>query len=698
MSRSNRGTPSPIIACAGVPASASAQRWTKLLSAALIALAAIWVYANSFGGAFVFDDHAWIESNSNIRQLWPIGPIFAPIGDEALGGRPVVNLTLAINYALAKTDGAGKPDVWGFHGVNLAIHILAAWILFGIVRRTLVLPALGERFGPVATPLALAVALLWVVHPLQTQAVTYVIQRSESLAGLFYLLTLYCVIRGATSGVRGPGSGDREEAREDICESAAPASLKPHSSSLKPVLWSLAAVTACALGMATKEVMVTAPLVVLLYDRAFLSGSFRRALAERWSLYLGLSATWGIIVWSLVATHFHGGTTGFAVSQFTPVQYLLTQPGVLVHYLRLVFWPTGLSINYGWPPTHAFSQIVWPGLVIVALLGLTGWTLAKRPMLGFLGAMFFLVLAPTSSFIPIRDAAFEYRMYLPSATVLLLAALGVWTLCDRIWPRDARRGDHASSAGWLTPLAMLTVALIGLGSTTVARNDVYRSEFALWSDAVQKYPNSPLNQLNYAKGLADRREFSNAIDHFQRVVNLNPNYAEAYVNLGLMQERQPDQLNAAIDNFRAAARIRPEFAEAWFHLGVALGSSGDVAGAVGAWREANRLKPDNPAFINHLAWALATDPDKSVRDGPAAVRLAERGVEINNREEPIPLMTLAAAYAEAGRFREAEETAKQALALATKRKRDPLRDALLVALQQQIRLYQDHAPYHSPAR
>ena len=169
---------------------------------------------------------------------------------------------------------------WGYHVVNLAIHILGALVLYGVVRRTLLCASLRQRYGDEARWLALAVALIWVVHPLQTESVTYLIQRTESLMGLFFLLTLYCVIRGSTS------SGRRG--------------------------WYAAAVVCCALGMGSKEVMVVAPLTVLLYDRAFLSGSFREALRARAALYAGLFGCWLVLV-GLVASTSHSLTAGFGL-------------------------------------------------------------------------------------------------------------------------------------------------------------------------------------------------------------------------------------------------------------------------------------------------------------------------------------------------------------------------------------------------
>jgi protein O-mannosyl-transferase len=215
------------------------------LAIAVLVLAVVVVYANSLTGVFVFDDTPGIVENPTLRHAGNIGGLIAPPGDEAgtVGGRPVLNLSLAFNYVL------GGTQVVGYHVFNVAVHLAATLLLFGILRRTL-----KEREGGVAV--AFAVALLWAVHPLQTEAVTYVIQRAESLMGLFYLLTLYGFIRLSSP----------EEASEQRGAS--------------PLVWGVLSVLACFLGMGTKEVMVSAPLVVLLYDRTFVAGSFHDAWCE----------------------------------------------------------------------------------------------------------------------------------------------------------------------------------------------------------------------------------------------------------------------------------------------------------------------------------------------------------------------------------------------------------------------------------
>ena len=276
------------------------------LSACLIVAATLAAFSNSFGGPFVFDDRSAIVENPTIRRLWPPStPLGPPSNGATVTGRPLLNLSLAINYAM------GGLDVWGFHAANLAIHLAAALLLFGILRRTLLLPAMRDRFGAAATPLGLAVAALWALHPLQTESVTYLAQRAESLVGFFYLLALYGLIRGAGEGIGEWGFGIGPRGKQP--GNSNPLSLIPHPlnppNPLTP--WYAVSFLACLLGMASKEVMVSAPVILLIFDRTFLSGSFRAAWRQRRGLYLALAGTWLLLAWLVFSAGNRGGSAGF---------------------------------------------------------------------------------------------------------------------------------------------------------------------------------------------------------------------------------------------------------------------------------------------------------------------------------------------------------------------------------------------------
>jgi protein O-mannosyl-transferase len=377
---------------------ASAGLWWR---AGLLALAGLLTYWNSFSGSFVLDDVGSIVENRHIREWWRLGGLLMPERELPVAGRPLVNVSFAINYAL------GGLNVAGYHAWNVAVHLGCALLVFGIVRRTLRLGSLDVWLGGRSLDLAFAIALLWALHPLNTEAVDYVTQRTETMMGLFYLLTMYASVRAARS-----------------------ASWKG---------WPIVAVGSCAAGMACKESMVTAPAMVVLYDCVFIFKSMKDAIRARWRLYGGLAATW-VVLALLLASGPRIHSAGFSAG-VSPWTYLLNQTVMMVRYLRLAVWPNSLVVNYGWPLPLTLADVVPQAVMVVALLGATIAALIRRPPLGFLGASFFITLAPTSSVVPIAtEVGAERRMYLPLIPLVVLTVVGgvyVWDLVER---RRSKRG------------------------------------------------------------------------------------------------------------------------------------------------------------------------------------------------------------------------------------------------------------------
>jgi tetratricopeptide (TPR) repeat protein len=608
------------------------------LAALIIILAGLAAYANSLSNAFVFDDMDSIVSNGAIQHLWPPWKFFAPLN------RPILNLSLAVNYALS---GGG---VISYHAFNIAVHILAALTLFGLVRRTLL------QYGSLeesACALALATALIWEVHPLQTESVTYIIQRAESLAGLFYLLTLYGLVRAsadaATSDAETGGRGDAENKRKPFLR----ASPSPR---LSVFLWRAVAVVACALGMGTKQTVATAPLVALLYDRVFLSGSFREALRRRWAVYAALAATWLLVVPSLLspsgAQHV---SAGFQMTSISPMEYAVTQLGVILHYLRLSFWPAGLCLDYHWPQAKGLADIL-PGAVVVgALAAATAAALALRPkFFGFLGAWFFLILAPTSSFMPIADAAVEHRMYLPLAAIAAFVVIGGWVLLGRLVRRGGFGGDRRSVRTWPAVVLFLIVAV--LGYLTTLRNLDYRSAFSIWDDTVRKAPDNPRARNGRGEAYFHMKKYEEALRDYDDAAALNRNYAPAYNSRAILYNEQgkydealenadaaialdPEfavyhntravvlahrhDYPAAIREYDQAVRFDPYFADAYMNRGVDYGKIGRLAEALADFDKAIALRSDYPsAYYNRgNTYADRKDYDQAIRDYTRAIEL-----------------------------------------------------------------------------
>ncbi len=552
----------------------------RKLAALLLVLAGLLAYQNSYTVPFVFDDISSIVENPTIRHLWPLGQALSPPrgeGQLTVTGRPVINLSLALNYSL------GGLAVRGYHVFNLTVHILAALTLYGIVRRTLLGERLRPRFGSAAEGLALATTLLWTVHPLQTEAVTYIVQRAESLVGLLYLLTLYCFIRGAESTA--------------------------------PKIWYLLTVAACALGMATKEVMVSAPLIVLLYDRTFVTGTFREAWRQRRVLYLGLASTW-LLLGCVVASAGIVGHQAGGRADATWWRYALTQPNVILHYLRLALWPHPLCLDYQWPIAEASTKLLPPVIVVAALLAATVWACARKSAWGFLGAWVFLILAPTSSVLPLPDPAFEHRMYLPLAALIVALVTSVyWLGKHRLTAQPGL--DRALGWGLSGVIACLFVSL------TIQRNYDYRSETAIWQDTVEKRPQNFRAHNNLGVALKIQGRMPEAIAHYERALRLNPDYANAHYNLGVALARL-GRLPEAVKHWEDALRIEPDDAQVHYNLGVTLAQLDHLPEAIGHYEQALRIKPDFAEAQNNLGIAL-----KNQGQIPEAIAHYEQALRLN---------------------------------------------------------------------
>jgi Flp pilus assembly protein TadD len=519
--------------------------WGTLLASSIIVFAALAAYHNSFSGPFMFDDLSAVTNNPSIRQL---GSALSPPANLTVGGRPVLNLTFAVNYAL------GGMNVGGYHAFNLFIHALAGLTLFGIMRRTLSRPTLRARFGAAAWPLALAVAVIWVVHPLQTEAVTYISQRAESLMGLFYLLTLYGFIRSVES----------------------PLSIR----------WQVFSILACWLGVLSKETIVTVPVIVLLYDRIFVAHSFGEVWRKRWRYYVGLAG-----MWLLLLAHLRLGLDQHEVGFDQGVtwwSYALTSCRSVVLYLKLAMWPHPLILDYGADYGQHATKILWYVLVLAVFV--TGLVIAlwRRPVAGFAGAWFFIILAPTSSIVPIAGQPMaEHRMYLSLAGVVAMAVLGLYMWMGR------------------RSLIIFAAMAVGLGWLSLQRNEDYRSNLAIWNDTVAKCPENArahFNLGNLLLGIPGR--LPDAVAEYQAALRIKPDFAEVHSILGMTLATIPGRLPDAILEYEAALRIKPDLVEARFNLGNALLQQGRYSAACEQYEETVNLRPDKVDAHVNLGMAL----------------------------------------------------------------------------------------------
>jgi tetratricopeptide (TPR) repeat protein len=505
----------------------------------LIILLCVAAYSNTFSVPFQFDDPYNITSEPLVRAR-----SFMKLLAMTRG---VGHFTFALNYGL---HGA---DVAGYHVVNLIVHVLNALLVYGLVVlsfRTPVLQrsSLRHRAGTIA----FFSALLFAVHPVQTEAVTYIVQRFASLAALFYLTSLVAYIKSRLAGLENRSKG-------------------------MTLAWYAAALVSAVLAMKTKEIAFTLPVVITLYELLFFEGTIKKRIF----LLLPLLLTMMIIPLSLLGTATPLGQMINDVSETTRVQtdmtrggYLFTEFTVIVTYLRLLFLPYHQNLDYDYPVFHSFlePQVVFSFLLLALLFG-TGIYLLYRerrsPGAGRLIAFgifwFFITLSVESSVIPIVDVIFEHRLYLPSVGFFLACTSALFLGAARLkarWPQ----ADRAVMGALLSA----SVVLAGL---TFARNIIWQSEVSLWENVIALSPAKARGYNGLGLAYQHLSRHGKAIDCFSRAISLDPEYFNAYMNRGVMYG-QTGAFDKALEDLDRAIVINPKFAEAYSNRGIVYALTG----------------------------------------------------------------------------------------------------------------------------
>jgi len=378
----------------------------NLAAVFLIAILATVIYSNSFDCSFHFDDNPGIVENYAIHRF-DLKGMLSPNNPGC--DRPVLNLTLALNYYF------GKLNAFGYHLVNLLLHIANGIMLYFILLRTISFSSIRNKYHERSYRIALYAALIFTAHPIQTQAVTYIISRTSLLATFFYLLALLLFIHAFKQGAR-----SKELRAKDSMPYA-----------LRPKLYLVGAFFASCLGMGSKQIAATIPMIFLIYDFYFISDGDWKNVKSHYKIHLAMLSTVAIVVYLSLplleirkfSIHHVGLETPFGES-ITSFHYFLTQLHVIPYYIKLLFIPTNLNLDYNWPITRSidlsstFFFIVLTSIVILAI------KLFHRDRLFSFGIIwFFVTLSVSSSFIVISDVIFEHRLYLPSVGFALFGAI-----------------------------------------------------------------------------------------------------------------------------------------------------------------------------------------------------------------------------------------------------------------------------------
>jgi len=417
-------------------------RKKHILSIVFIAVLAFIIYSNTFDASFHFDDTPSIVENYAIHRF----DIKAILSSSS---RPVLDITFALNYYF------GKLDVFGYHLVNLALHIangiLLYFILFWTINRINPKNPINSRnpinsINPINFRIPLYASLIFIAHPIQTQAVTYIVSRSSVLATTFYLLTLLLFIKAFDKESKNDNPPIPPLEKGDEGGFDQKVEIK-NQDSLNHKLYLGGAFIASCLAMGTKQIAATLPAMILIYDFYFISKGNLKILKGHYKSHLLIFSTLAIVIYlsfsgltQFISFDYAQGVPMPQTEPVTSFQYFLTQLHVIPYYIKLLFIPTNLNLDYDWPVTRSidFATVLYfLMLTVIVVIALVLFRRAKLVSFGII--WFFVTLSVTSSFIVIYDVIFEHRLYLPSVGFVIVIAF----LISRISGLGAKRVQNS---------------------------------------------------------------------------------------------------------------------------------------------------------------------------------------------------------------------------------------------------------------
>ena len=642
-------------------------------------------YSNTFHSSFQFDDYDYIVNNlklKNLSNFWP------PAGSRWIG-----YLTFALNYRF------GGLNVTGYHVVNITIHIINALLVYWLVMLTLQTPyfkcqsfRVSERQSVRASErqgldtlilghfdtkfVALFSALFFAVHPVQTQAVTYITQRFASLATMFYLLSIVMYVKFRIQ--------DKESKNRVSC------------------IVYLVSLISAVLAMKTKEIAFTLPIIIILYEFSFFTETFNlpidrqassKLLTLNFKKFLFLIPFFLTLViiplnfigheWEVSepASDYEGNLRQLQLRDLAVLskyEYLITQFRVIVTYIRLLFVPVNQNIDYDYPVYNSFfnPNVILSFLFLLSIFGLgvylfycsknpppslpTGqagpfdkggikggcslFTVHCSRLTAFGIFWFFITLSVESSIIPIKDVIFEHRVYLPSIGLFIATGTFFFMVIEGL-----------RSKWKYAYIGLLMIIAVMLTGTAYARNAVWKERIILWEDAVSKSPMKARPHNNLGNAYQSQGFIDKAIEQFQTAIKLSPNYSASYYNLGLVYQLQ-GLTDKAIEQYEKTIKLNQKHLMAYYNLGNAYQSQGLTDRAIEQYEKAIKLKPNQQEPHVNLGNAYQSRgfTDKAIEQYEAAVKL---------NPEPRLYYTLGNAYAAKGLFDKAMENFQSAIEL-----------------------------------
>jgi len=549
------------------------------------------IYSNTLEVPFIFDDQARINENPYIRihELTIDNLVQASFNKKSSASRPLGNLSFALNYYFHQYK------LPGYHVVNIIIHILTTLFLYLLIKTTLTTPVLSLKYDH-PDAIAFFTALMWLVHPLHTQSVTYIVQRLNSMAAMFYVLSFLLYAKGRISQIQHATKNNQIERVSKSNTDTSSNKQKTVFSFQFPVssLYYLGAVMAWIMALGSKQNAAMLPFFIFLYEWYFFQNLDRNWLKRHLKYALGVFLLIGLISLTYLGTsplEKLKSFKDFAYNEFTFMERGLTQFRVVIYYLSLLVYPhpSRLNLDHDFPLSHSLTDPITTLLCLIAIIGLIGlavYIARKQRLLSFCIFWFFGNLVIESSVIPLA-IIYEHRTYLPSMFVcLLIVVLGYQHI------KYKRIG-----------VLILCTVISAYSYWTYQRNSAWSDLVVFWSDSVEKSPKKsrPHNNLGLALAIQGRR--AEAIKHYSESLRINPNYFEAHNNMAIAL-REEGRTDEAIKHFFEALRIKPNNSKVHNNLGEALADQGKTADAINHFNIALHLNPKFVEVYNSLGFAL----------------------------------------------------------------------------------------------
>jgi protein O-mannosyl-transferase len=554
----------------------SIQPLIKKYAILLIAVIGIIAYINSFNNDFQFDDGYHIVDGSKIKN---IDNVLTASHWKAIGNRPLAFFTLAVNYKL------NQLDVTGYHVVNLLFHILAGFMAFLLTFEILSLPVFrkNKTINDFKVFIALFTAFIFIAHPIQTQAVTYIIQRMTVMAGLFYMWAVLLYVRGRNAHLK-----------------------KPAVKNWKPYAYYAGAFFAGFLGIISKQNAVTFPLAFILVETLFIRNDqmkIDRKFLTVFSSIIGIFVLLGLIFYGLPMEY----------NKISRSEYLLTQFRVIVKYWQLLFLPVNQHLDYYWPISVSLWSVkeLLSFLFLLITIGLAVWFYRKNWLIASFGIFwFYLALSIESSIIPIRDVIFEHRLY------LAVFGFGFAISYYAFYFLGSKKEKYAIIA-----LSLLTLVYAG---ASINRNSVWKNAYTLWSDSTEKDPKRERSWYWLASYYIKEKDNENARKCYDTSIKCNPAFPLAYNGRANMEKDNGD-LKGAILDYDKAISLDPKYITAYYNRGIAYAALNKLEEAIKDYDRsiklgnttsavyynrgnAKRREKDNNGALEDYNTALKIDP------------------------------------------------------------------------------------------